>query len=97
MRDSAFGPADIPPDFWTRPEVTRALAHRDIGALFRLLKKWTGLSQTRIGTATGIYQGRVSYIVHDKYHVKTLRSSPRSRTARHARPGPRRSRPGFRP
>ena len=73
MRDSAFGPADIPPEFWTRPEVTRALARRDIGALFRLLKKWAGLSQNRIGTATSIYQGRVSDIVHDKYHVKSLK------------------------
>ena len=80
MRDSAFGPADIPPDFWTRPDVTRALARRDIGELFRLLKQWTGMSQTRIGVATGLYQGRVSYIINDKHQVKTLRSWPRSRT-----------------
>ena len=38
MRDSAFGPPAIPPDFWSRPEVTAALARRDIGELFRLLK-----------------------------------------------------------
>jgi len=74
MRDSAFGPADIPPDFWTRPEVTRALARRDIGELFCLLKKWTGMSQTRIAAATGLYQGRVSYIINGKYQVKSLNS-----------------------
>ena len=73
MRDSAFGPADIPPDFWVRPDVTRALARRDIGALFRLLKQWTGMSQTRIGVATGLYQGRVSYIINDKHKVKSLK------------------------
>jgi transcriptional regulator with XRE-family HTH domain/tetratricopeptide (TPR) repeat protein len=77
MRDSAFGPADIAPDFWTRPDVTRALAHRDIGELFRLLKKWTGLSQTRIGVATGLSQGRVSYIINGKYQVRTIKSLTR--------------------
>jgi hypothetical protein len=77
MRDSAFGPADIPPDFWTRPDVTRALARRDIGELFRLLKKWTGLSQTRMGVATGMYQGRVSYIINGKYQVRTIKSLTR--------------------
>jgi transcriptional regulator with XRE-family HTH domain len=74
MRDSAFGPADIPRDFWTRPDVTRALARRDIGELFRLLRQWTGMSQTRIGAATGLYQGRVSYIINGKYRVKSLKS-----------------------
>ena len=74
MRDSAFGPADIPPEFWTRPDVTRALARQDIGELFRLLKKWTGMSQTRIGAATGLYQGRVSYIINGKYQVTSLKS-----------------------
>jgi hypothetical protein len=28
--DSAFGATDLPPDFWTCPDVTRALARRDI-------------------------------------------------------------------
>lgn len=77
MRDSAFGPVEIPADFWSRPEVTRALTRRDMGELFRLLKKWTGLSQIRIGTATGIAQGRVSQIFNDKYTVKSLASLTR--------------------
>jgi transcriptional regulator with XRE-family HTH domain len=77
MRDSAFGPADIPPDFWTRPEVTRALTCRDIGELFRLLKKWAGMSQTRIGAATDLSQGRVSYIINGKYQVRTIKALAR--------------------
>ena len=77
MRDSASGPVTISPDFWSRPDVTRALARRDIGELFRLLKKWAGLSQTRIGEATGQSQGRVSYIINGKYQVTTINSLTR--------------------
>src|ERR1019366_10774969 len=35
-----------------------------MGALFTLLRDYAGLSQTRIGTATELGQGRVSEIVH---------------------------------
>src|ERR1022692_702512 len=72
MRDSAFGPVAVPPDFWARPDVRGALASRDIGGLFRLVCQWTGASQMRVGTATGFAQGRVSDIVNDKYHVATV-------------------------
>jgi hypothetical protein len=72
MRDSAFGPPAIPPGFWARPEVRRALAAQDMGELFRLLCKWTRTSQMRIGTATGMAQGRISDIVRGKYRVKTV-------------------------
>jgi hypothetical protein len=72
MRDSAFGPPAIPPGFWARPEVRRALAARDMGELFRLLCQWTRTSQMRIGTATGMAQGRISDIVRGKYRVKTV-------------------------
>jgi len=77
MRDSAFGPPAISPDFWSRPEVTAALGRRDIGELFRLLKAQAGISQTRIGAATGNAQGRVSEIISGKYEVRTVRSLAR--------------------
>ena len=77
MRDSAFGPPAISPDFWSRPEVTAALARRDIGELFRLLKTLAGMSQTRIGAATGNAQGRVSQITHGNYEVRTVKSLDR--------------------
>jgi len=77
MRDSALGPAAISPDFWSRPDVTRALTRRDIGELFRLLRQRAGMSQTRIGAATGNAQGRVSEIINGKYQVKTIDSLTR--------------------
>src|ERR1700760_3207844 len=69
MRVSAFDPPAIPADFWERPSVTQALADRDMGALFRLLRQYTGLSQIRIGTATELGQGRVSEIVRGQRTV----------------------------
>ena len=69
MRASAFDPPAIPAEFWARPSVAQALTRRDMGALFRLLRQYTGLSQTRIATATGIPQGRVSEIIRDKRAV----------------------------
>ena len=69
MRTSAFDPPAIPAEFWARPSVTQALAKRDVGALFRLLRQYAGLSQTRIATATGIPQGRVSELIRDKRAV----------------------------
>ena len=65
MRPSAFDPPAIPPAFWERPGVCQALRKRDMSALFRLLQQYLGLSQTRIGTAVGIGQGRMSEVIND--------------------------------
>jgi tetratricopeptide (TPR) repeat protein len=64
MRPSAFDPPAIPPAFWERPDVCQALRKRDMSALFRLLKKYLGLSQMRIGTAVGLGQGRMSEVIN---------------------------------
>jgi transcriptional regulator with XRE-family HTH domain len=64
MRASAFDPLSIPPAFWTRSDVCQALRKRDMGTLFTLLHEDTGLSQTRIGTAVGLGQGRISEIIN---------------------------------
>ena len=64
MRASAFDPASIPPAFWERPDVGQALRQRDMGVLLTLLRQYTGLSRTRIGTVVGFGQGRVSEVVH---------------------------------
>ena len=69
MRVSAFDPPAIPADFWERPSVAQALACRDMGALFRLLRQYAGLSQIRIGTATELGQGRVSEIIRGQRTV----------------------------
>lgn len=57
---SGIDPLHVPPDFWSREQVRAALRMRDIGALFRLLKKYTAASQTRIGIAVKLEQGYVS-------------------------------------
>ena len=70
MRTSAFEPFDIPPEFWERPSVARALAERDMGVLFDLLHQHTGISQTRIGVAVQIGQGRMSEVVR---HIREIK------------------------
>jgi tetratricopeptide (TPR) repeat protein len=65
MRDSAFDPPAIAAALWDRADVRHALDHRDIGALFRLLRQHASLSQTRIGTAVILSQNRVSLIARD--------------------------------
>lgn len=72
MRDSAFGPIALPESFWHRSDVTAALASRDMGELFRVLHFSEGITQTRIATAAGLSQGRVSYIIRSMQHVRFL-------------------------
>ncbi|WP_019632069.1 helix-turn-helix domain-containing protein [Actinomadura atramentaria] len=51
---------DIPDVFWHRLPVLDALRARDIGAAFRLLRQYTGASQTQIAIACHMTQGNVS-------------------------------------
>lgn len=53
----------IPDDLWSHEDVRSALGVRDIGGLFRLLARYTGASQSRIGAAVGLEQGYVSRII----------------------------------
>ena len=70
MPPSAFDPPSIPPAFWERPDVCQALRKRDMGALFRLLCQYTGLSQMRIATAVGLGQGRISEIINGVRNIR---------------------------
>lgn len=70
MRDVALDPLQLPADFWSRPGTTSALAARDVGALYRLILDETRVSQTRLGTAVDMAQGRVSAIMSGKQNVK---------------------------
>jgi hypothetical protein len=72
MASGACDPLRVPEGFWWRDDVGNALDHRDIGALFRLLTRNTGASQTRIGTATGMPQGTVCLILNDKRVVSAI-------------------------
>jgi transcriptional regulator with XRE-family HTH domain len=73
MRPSAFDPPAIPAAFWERPDVCQALRQRDMSALFRLLKKYLGLSQMRIGTAVGLGQGRMSEVINGIRKIRDVK------------------------
>jgi transcriptional regulator with XRE-family HTH domain len=62
----------IPDSFWQRPEVTEALRSRDVGRFFALVRQFTGASQTQIGMACGMSQGKISDIMRGVSEVKHL-------------------------
>jgi transcriptional regulator with XRE-family HTH domain len=55
-------PPPIPPEVWERPEMRAALAGRDIGRVYKLLKQ-DGISQREIARRTGQSQSEVSEIL----------------------------------
>ncbi|OHV40817.1 MULTISPECIES: helix-turn-helix domain-containing protein [Pseudofrankia] len=61
-----------PPGFWQRPDVTQALASRDIGAVLRIYQRWTGATQTQIATACEVPQSHISHILRGKRQVTSL-------------------------
>jgi transcriptional regulator with XRE-family HTH domain len=62
----------IPESFWQRAAVQDALRTRAIGSLFKLLRQYTGASQTQIGVACCISQGKVSQIMRGVTQVESL-------------------------
>ena len=71
MRDSAYDPPALTPQFWTRLDVRRALERHDFGALFRLVLSQK-VSQMQIATAVELGQNRVSFISRDMQEVAEL-------------------------
>lgn len=65
-------PPIAPLGLWERPEMARALAARDIGAVIRIFRQWTGASQTDISTLAGIPQPHVSELERGKRRVTSL-------------------------
>ena len=62
----------IPDSFWQRAEVIAALRGRRIGQFFELVHRHTGASQTQIGMACVMTQGKVSDIVRGISQVEKL-------------------------
>jgi tetratricopeptide (TPR) repeat protein/transcriptional regulator with XRE-family HTH domain len=62
----------VPGHFWARPEVNEALAARDAGALFQLIRKHAGASQTGLTMRTGIAKSEISAIMAGRRRVTTL-------------------------
>jgi tetratricopeptide (TPR) repeat protein len=72
MRVSLHELLRVPAGFWELAVVCAVLDQRDIGALFRLLRKYCGASQTRIGIAVQLQQGTVSLIMNDRQAVTSI-------------------------
>ncbi|MEE6261021.1 helix-turn-helix domain-containing protein [Plantactinospora sonchi] len=53
-------PPVVPPGLWERPEMAQALAERDMGAVSRIYRRWTGASQNDVGMLVGMPQPHVS-------------------------------------
>lgn len=71
MPGHSWGRTEIPVWAWERQDAQRLLRERDIAGLFRLAQAH-GASQTRIASATGIAQGRVSEILNGRRMVSSL-------------------------
>jgi hypothetical protein len=50
----------VPDSLWRHPEMRKALADRDAGVLFQLVKQYTGASQTQLAIACDTTQGKIS-------------------------------------
>ncbi|MER5644737.1 helix-turn-helix domain-containing protein [Streptosporangium sp. NPDC002524] len=72
MPADATEPVVIPPELWQCPETLAALRDRDIGQLFRLIRQHSGFSQTRIGIAVNLSQGKISEIMKGAVQVTSF-------------------------
>lgn len=63
---------ELPEWAWQRAEVRKALRERDMGAVFRQVQQYSGVSQARIATAVAMTQARVNEIVNGKREVTRL-------------------------
>jgi tetratricopeptide (TPR) repeat protein len=63
MPNRGLEPPRVPDEFWHRDDVAPVLRDRDVGALFKLIQRYTGASQTQLGIAAGLEQGYVCRIM----------------------------------
>jgi tetratricopeptide (TPR) repeat protein len=77
MPGMAMDPLSIPASLWSRPDTLAALRDRDIGRLFKLVYKYGGASQTRIGIAVGMSQDKISAYMNGGRHVTALQTFER--------------------
>ncbi|MFF2852499.1 helix-turn-helix domain-containing protein [Streptomyces sp. NPDC058001] len=69
---AVVGAIELPDWAWERAEVRQALRGRDIGAVFRHVQQYSGVSQGRIASAVGMAQGRVNEIINGRREVSRL-------------------------
>ncbi|MGW5687375.1 helix-turn-helix domain-containing protein [Nonomuraea sp. NPDC003754] len=63
----------IPATLWENPDMISALTNRDMGHMLRLVRQYAGVSQTRIGVAVGLSQGKVSEIMKGAVRVTSFK------------------------
>jgi transcriptional regulator with XRE-family HTH domain len=69
---SVLVPIELADWVWQHPVIRRSLRARDISAVFRHVQQYSGASQARIATATGMTQARVNEILNGKRQVSQL-------------------------
>jgi transcriptional regulator with XRE-family HTH domain len=57
---------------WSRTDMTTALAARDVAAVFGLAQQYSGITQARLGVATGLGQGRVNEIANGRRRITSI-------------------------
>src|SRR3569833_3355565 len=72
MPRMAMDPLSIPAALWDRPDTLNALRHRDVKHLFQLIHKYGGASQTQIGIAVGMDQGKDNTYMNGGRQVTAL-------------------------
>ncbi|MFD7506770.1 tetratricopeptide repeat protein [Streptomyces sp. NPDC059850] len=65
-------PTALPPRVLERDDVRSALAVRDFGTVFRLARKWGGISYNQIGEACGIKSERVGTVARGDARITSL-------------------------
>jgi transcriptional regulator with XRE-family HTH domain len=63
---------EVPASLWQRDAMTEALRGRDMGRALRLVRQYSGISQTQMAIAFGMTQAKVSNIMRGVQHVATL-------------------------
>ncbi|MFD7507512.1 helix-turn-helix domain-containing protein [Streptomyces sp. NPDC059850] len=69
---TVLAPIELPDWAWQRTEVRNALRERDVGALFRRVQQYGGVSQARIAAAVTMTQARVNEIINGRRVVARL-------------------------
>src|SRR5215469_8025034 len=72
LADRITDPIIVPASLWQRPDTTDALRSRDMRRIFHLLRQYACASQTRIGIACGLTQGKVSAIMSGSHRITAL-------------------------
>lgn len=72
MPRDVYAPFVVPPWAWYRDDLRSAVSGRDIGGVLRAVQKYTGASQGRLASATGLLQGRISELLRGTRVVSAL-------------------------